>query len=196
MPLLFRHHYYHPSDFYGVGIMFLILVAAKDSKYMLLAIYCLISGVLWEKALFIPLLFVIQMTYLNGIRKGVLFSLPAIITTCSYFITWRMMFPYAPRVYILTWEQLLYQSPSYFIRWMLWTAPIIVIVVYIVIRGKEFDWFWLLWLMYAPLLILGLILMTHFWGELRTFWILQPIFAGVIASWMDYRFPTDSSESI
>lgn len=190
-PLLFRMHYYHPSDFYGVSLMFLILIAVREKKYLALAILCLISGMLWEKALFVPLIFLIYVARLDGMRKALVYSLPAILTTALYFITWRVMFPHAQRVHILTWPQLLQRLPRDLIEWGVWTTPIVVIIVDIIIRRREFDWFWMLWLMYIPLLIGGLIITTHFWGELRTFWILQPIFAGFIASWVDRRFPSN-----
>jgi hypothetical protein len=184
-PLLFRQHYYHPSDFYGVSLMFFILISVREKRCILLALLCLISGMLWEKALFVPLVFLIYVARDYGIRKGLLYSLPALLATLFYFITWRVMFPNVQRFAILTWPQLLHRLPRDLFEWGVWTVPLIVILLDILINRRKIDSFWILWLFYAPLLICGLIIMTHFWGELRTFWILQPIFVGLVACWME-----------
>jgi hypothetical protein len=192
-PLLFRHHFWHPSDFYGVALMCLVLVAAKNQRYILLAIFCLFSGAFWEKAIFVPLIYFAWEARRNGIRKAALYALPSVVATLAYFIFWRVMFPHAPRPYGFNdWNEFVSSLNLAALEWFVWVAPLGVILADTFLNRRKIDSFWLYWLMYAPLL---LAVMFHFRGvlyELRSFWILQPIFAGLIATWADTVFYENS----
>jgi hypothetical protein len=183
-PLLFRHHFWHPSDFYGVVLMCFALVAAKNQRYLFLAAFCLLSGVFWEKAIFIPCVYFAWESQRSGIKKAMFMALPSVGATLLYFTFWRLEFPNARRPYgYEDWNQFLLSLQPALLEWLIWVGPLCVILADVLLNRRKIDRFWLYWLMYAPLLI-GV--MCYFRGvliELRSFWILQPIFAGLIASW-------------
>ncbi len=70
--LLYRHHFYHPSDFYGTGLMFFILLAAQRGQFVRLAVLCLVSGMLWEKTLFVPFLYLLWESSRADVGKAIL----------------------------------------------------------------------------------------------------------------------------
>jgi len=188
-PLLFRDHFYHPSDFYGVSLMFVVLVAAKRHRYLLLALLCLVSGMLWEKTLFVPVFFLAWEATSFGWKRGLARAAPALAAAGATFLFWRLAFPDAHRVEILTWAQMIDRLPADLTKWLLWTGPALLAWATSSARGRPIDRFWRLWLLYLPLLAGAVLFLTHFWGELRTFWILQPIFVGVIADWVEKSPP-------
>ena len=260
-PLLFKKHLYHPSDFYGTGLMFLILISAKEQRHWRLGILCFLSGMFWEKTLFVPLIFFfyqirifekinslfslrplrplrnilifisrrarsntvgdaymrpLQTTSeeqqgviaseqsersnlilksksqifqkseikINGLKQAIQLTLPSIIATLFWYISWRLHFPEAQREYY-TWIDFYYRLKGGLSDWILWLTPIGIIICDIIINKRRIDPFWFYWLLYLPLL-LGVI--TYYRGyidELRSFWIIQPIFIGLIGNWVE-----------
>jgi hypothetical protein len=183
MPLFFRHHYYHPTDFWGVGLMFGILSSARAERTVRLAGLLFVSGAIWEKALYVPLILFLYFATQHGWAKSLrLTALPA-SAVLFWFIAWRLAFPEAPRVLLRTWTQFLHNLPYDAFKWTLWLGPLVIPAVGLWRNSRDGSLFWLLWLLYIPLLVLTLIILTRFWGELRTFWILQPIAISVVAAW-------------
>ena len=228
-PLLFKRHWYHPSDFYGTGLMFLILISAKEQKYWRMAILCFISGFLWEKVLFVPLIFflyqirifgklnslssqrllrplrdiflfisrrehrdTVENAYMlplsaqmniNKIKRAIITTLPSIIATLLWYIFWRVSFPGAYREY-KPWQEFLYRLEEGLSDWILWLMPIGIIIFDKFLNKRRLDSFWFYWLLYLPILIAIIVNFRGWIDELRSFWILQPIFIGLIGNWV------------
>ncbi len=187
-PLLFQHHYYHPSDFYATGLTFLILLAIRDGRFMRVAALCLLSGMLWEKALFVPLVYFLWQAGRMFIGTAAVRALPAALAVAYCFFFWRFAFPDAPRVYAYgTWSEFVPSLVPAALEWVVWIGPIAAILGDLLRRREKLDAFWWCWLLYVPLLLGVLIYVRGHLIELRSFWILQPIFVGVIVSWLDRR---------
>ena len=121
---------------------------------------------------------------INEIKRAIKTSLPSIIATLFWYIFWRLNFPGAHREYY-TWTDFYYRLKGGLSDWIFWLAPIGVIICDTIINKRRIDSFWFYWLLYLPLLI-GVI--TYYRGyidELRSFWILQPIFIGLIGNWVE-----------
>ncbi len=192
-PFLMKHPFYHPSDFYGVGLMFFILISAKEGRYWLLAILCFLSGMIWEKALFVPFIFFLYQIQkgntdskisLQKVKKAILVALPSFIATFFWYVFWRIKFPGVMRE-IHTWSEFGFQFHNALFYWLIWIAPIGIIFCDIIMNKKRIDRFWFYWLLYFPLLVGVIIYFRGRIGELRTFWILQPIFIGLIGNWIE-----------
>ena len=263
-PLLFKKHLYHPSDFYGTGLMFLILIAAKEQRHWRLAMLCFLSGMLWEKALFVPLIFffyqivsflrkqesriisndnkqrldshfrgndnktpthiffkklnflfsqrtlrslreillffsrkdhnntvgdaymrpLFAQININKIKRAIITSLPSIIAILFWYIFWRLTFPEAQREYY-TWIEFYYRLKGGLSDWILWLTPIGIILFDIIIHKRRIDTFWFYWLLYLPILIAIIVNFRGYIDELRSFWIIQPIFVGLIGNWVE-----------
>jgi hypothetical protein len=183
--LLFQHHFYHPSDFYATGLMFLILLAAKRGQYLRLAALCLISGMLWEKTLFVPFIYLLCEAWSIGVRKAIRRALPAMVTTLFCFGFWRVLFPDAGRVPVYdTWPDFLRSLMPATLEWFVWLAPLVLVLADVAWNRRRLDRFWLCWLLYLPLLVGVIIAVRGHVRELRSFWILQPIFVGLVVSWL------------
>ncbi len=184
--LLFQHHFYHPSDFYATGLMFLILLAAKQSQYLRLAALCLLSGLLWEKTLFVPFIYLAWESRSFGVGRATLRALPAIITTLFCFGFWRVLFPEAGRVVAYdAWSDFARSLIPAAVEWFVWLAPLALILADSVLHRRPLDRFWWYWLLYLPLLVGVIVAVRGHLRELRSFWILQPIFAGLVVNWLD-----------
>jgi hypothetical protein len=193
--LLFQHHFYHPSDFYAVGLMFLILHAARHGRYLRLAGLCLVSGLLWEKTLFVPFIYLLWELGRSTLPRAILRALPALATTLFCFGLWRWAFPNAPRVYAYgTWREFLPTLLPAALPWGVWIVPVVAILADVSVRRGKLDRFWRLWLLYLPLLLGVIVGVRGQVGELRSFWILQPIFAGLVAAWAGERALRAGSE--
>jgi hypothetical protein len=184
--LLFQHHFYHPSDFYATGLMFLILLAAKQGQYLRLAALCFLSGMLWEKTLFVPFIYLLCEVKSCGVGKAILRALPAMVTTLFCFGFWRVWFPGAGRLPAFeTWSDFSRSLVPAALDWFVWLAPLVMILANVAWHRRRLDPFWWYWLLYLPLLVGVIVAARGHLRELRSFWILQPIFVGLIVSSLD-----------
>ena len=191
--LLFRHHFYHPSDFYATALMFLILHAARHGHSLRLGVLCLLSGCLWEKVLFVPGFFFLWEYRKVGLVGAGVCALPALAATLGCFVFWRVAFPDAPREWAHeSWSDFARILPLAAVDWCLWLAPIGVVGVDIAWRRRPVDPFWRYWIVYLPLLFGVIVAVRGQLRELRSFWIMQPIFAGLIASWVEGQSKRDT----
>ena len=182
--LLIGPHYYHPSDFYATGLMFLILQSARDQAYRRLAVLCLLSGILWEKTLFVPALYWLWECHRSGWTTATVRAAPSALAILFWFVLWRVAFPDSPRVLAHeTWGQFLPTLRGAGVVWIVWTGPLLAILGDTIWNRRTIDRFWWIWLLYWPILVGVLIGFRGFLDELRSFWIMQPIFAGVVADW-------------
>ncbi|MBN2788899.1 MAG: hypothetical protein JXR69_01760 [Candidatus Delongbacteria bacterium] len=188
-PLLFKRHFYHPSDFYGVGIMFFILLTGMKEKYIKVACLCFLSGFLWEKAIFVPVILFIYYVFKNGLKNASIISLPIVIGTLIPFLTWRYLFFKSSRILAFSsWDNFFSTIPSASIEWFIWTSPIIVIFYDIIANKRNIKMYWFVWMIYLPLILSVYFIYKGILIELRSFWILQPIFMGIIVNWADVTF--------
>jgi hypothetical protein len=187
-PLMFQRHYYHPSDFYGTALMFLILMAARNVRFVLLGVLCLASGFLWEKAFFVPLIFFLCIRHQTDLKTAIVRTSPALAATVLYFLIWRWAFPAAERISpYADWGQFFNTLPDAGLQWLLWTAPIFLVLIDSLRSHDGIERLWSYWLLYVPILIGVIAVVRGHLGELRSFWILQPVFVAVLASWADRK---------
>jgi hypothetical protein len=199
-PLLFRYHYYHPSDFVGVSIMFHMILAVYQKRQWRLSVLCLISGIFWEKAILVPGIYFLWILRNDSFKNATCSTLPSALSVLIVFIAFRLFrlsFPEAEPNALPTYQ-------AYFLRiglkkaileWLVWVLPVCVLLVDTVVNKRKVGFFWLIWLIYVPFLI-GVLL--YFGGnlyELRSFWILQPIFIGYIVSWFNSVYYSGDRDS-
>jgi hypothetical protein len=183
--LLFRMHFYHPSDFYATALVCLILLAARRGRFLWVAALCLIAGALWEKTLFVPFIYYFWEAGRVGVARAGLRAAPALAATLFWFAFWRITFPEQTRVHAYEdWLAFLHTLPAAAVEWLVWIGPILLVLADIVIARRRIDRFWLCWLLYVPLLLAVIIAVRGHVRELRSFWICQPILAGLIAEWV------------
>jgi hypothetical protein len=121
---------------------------------------------------------------INKIKRAIITSLPSIIAILFWYIFWRLTFPEAQREYY-TWTDFYYRFKGGLSDWILWLAPIGIILFDIIINKRRIDPFWFYWLLYLPLLFSVITYYRGYIDELRSFWILQPIFIGLIGNWVE-----------
>jgi hypothetical protein len=200
LPLFLVDHYYHSTDFWAVGIMFYMIRAARAENSLLLAGLLFVSGMLWEKALFVPVVYGLYMFYKKGLQAAIKATLLPVLAVSFWFVWFRVAFPLAPRVLIFSQEQFFRNLPYDLVTWTLWLGPLFILLSGYLRTDWKSDPFWLFLLLYIPALIITLISLTATWGELRTFWILQPIIVGFVAAFFHdnasrYGKPTIDSYS-
>ena len=170
--------------------MFHMILAVYQKRQWRLSVLCLFSGLFWEKAILVPGIYFLWIWRNDSFKDATRSTLPSALSILIVFIAFRLF-----RLSLLEADPTALSTyKACFIRiglktaileWLVWVLPVCVLLVDTVVNKRKVGFFWLIWLIYVPFLIGVFLYFGGYLYELRSFWILQPIFIGYIVSWIN-----------
>ena len=179
---LFRTYYHHPYEFWGVaGTCLLLRAFAQDRDWRLLAVGCLLVGLVWEKhALLVPLwgLWTLQRrrAFWPAVGRGV------IMLACALAVPLAVRCALGTDRVAIDGDVPLAAQKWDAVAWF--QGPYVVPFLLVLLLSWRTTPVWVRWLWLSlPLWVLAYGALHFNLHEVRSFWPLAPVFTATVVCW-------------
>lgn len=174
--LMLHFHFYHPADFWGTGLFTLLLWCVTFDKLLGAFVLGVVSGFLWEKAAFAFIAYPAMHWGKRSIWRSALLIGIACVGPQVLIRLWL-----GPRPDVLAgagWGELLQSWRVSVLLQFAFLAPAGSVLI---LRWKQIPRHLKVLTLYLPMLYGVYIAMHGRLKEIRSFWVLMPILAAIVA---------------
>lgn len=184
--ILFLNYWHHPYEFWGVALYCLLLLGiARDASLWILVPVALVTGLVWEKHAVLPFLWGLYALqrgrpFLRTLLQGLLFLAASLAIPVAVRLLLgddRAHIDGGTTFDVQPWGRVLWvQAPYVF--------PFLAILVF---RWRVMP-MWVRWLWLAvPLAFAAYVSQGFLLHEVRSFWLLAPVFTATLVAWLAAR---------
>ena len=181
--VLFLNYWHHPYEFWGVAFYCLLLVAiGRDWPLKALLAIALVGGLVWEKHAVLPLLW-----GLYALQRGRPFG--RTLLGGLLFLAATLAAPVGLRLLLGDQRDLVDGTTTWDVQpWgrVAWTQLpyVLPFLAILLLRWRSIPtWVRWLWLA-APIAYLAYLSRSYILHEVRSFWLLVPVFTATLTAWL------------